>query len=504
MGRMKVAAVAAIALAAGMVATPAHAAWTCFGKVATIVGTDRDNTIKGTPRQDVIWAGLGDDTVYGRGGNDLICGGSGEDRGLYGNKGNDKIDAGTSTRATLVYGGKGDDLLYDAPNGGDAQEMFGGPGDDVLKAGDSNGTYLDVLDGGPGDDVMEQGETEGIFYAGPGNDVIWGGRGGGDRDELILTDAPRGIRLDMRDETMRGWGRDEVAEIEIVMGSRFDDTISGDEDRNVFVGAAGDDKLSGGASRDCILGGAVEFWNRCYFAYEVDPGSGDDVLAGGDGDDDLVGGDGDDRFTGGTGTDTAWFSASRAPVAVDLGEGSATGEGRDTLDVEGAVGSEFADALTGSEASDRLHAGTSRASRGDVLRGLGGDDTLGVQYDTDLDGGAGSDTASYAFTFNDGVTTVDLRTDSDTLGNTLTDVESVYGLGHNTMAIHGDDGPNTLTGSGGNDEIFGYDGDDRLKGGFGDDLLDGGPGNDTLDGGHPQHGGNDTCVNGETVTSCEQ
>lgn len=513
MSRMRVAVVAAVAVAAGLVAPPAQAAWTCFGKVATIVGTDRDNTIKGTRGPDVIWAGRGDDTVYGRGGNDRICGGSGEDRGLYGNKGNDKIDAGTSERATFLYGGAGNDLLYEEPGGGDAQEMFGGPGDDVLKAGDSNGTYLDVLDGGPGDDVMEQGRAEGIFFGGDGNDVMRGGKWNGDRDELRLDAAPGPVDVDLARGTIRGWGNDTVEEIEIVWGSELDDTLTGDSERNYLIGRAGDDTISGGGGDDCALGGTVQFWNSCWFPYDYETGSGNDTLNGDAGDDGLIGGDGNDLVDGGSGFDTKWFAASPAPVTVDLGGGVATGEGSDTLAaVEGVVGSNFADTLTGSAGADSLTAGLQgpngppgyQGTGGDVMRGLGGDDVLDVIGGVDADGGEGSDTVTYRWV-GLGEMEIDLREDSDSSANTLTSIENVVGPPHDSPStIHGDDATNALVGSNGNDEIFGHGGDDSLDGSWGDDVLDGGEGNDRLDGGPTRHGGRDTCTNGETVVDCEE
>ena len=46
----------------------------CQGEMATIVGTNGDESITGTEADDVIAALDGDDIVDGRGGNDLICG----------------------------------------------------------------------------------------------------------------------------------------------------------------------------------------------------------------------------------------------------------------------------------------------------------------------------------------------------------------------------------------------------------------------------------------------
>ncbi|HEV2755020.1 MAG TPA: calcium-binding protein [Actinomycetota bacterium] len=494
----------ALAVAAPMTAATAAPAATCFGKRATIVGTSDDDTLRGTPGRDVIVAAGGRDLVHGRGGNDLICGGSGEDEGLYGDGGDDRIHAGHSERATPVFGGRGNDLLYDEPGGGDGQEMFGGPGNDVLKAGDSNGTYIDVLDGGPGDDVMEQGGAEGVFYGGAGDDVIYGGRGNGDRDMLLLALAPGPMEVDLAAGTMRGWGNDTVQEIEIVGGGSYDDTMIGDDDRNELIGAAGDDTLSGGEGKDCLLGASPTGYPHCPFTYELTPDSGDDVLSGDAGDDFLTGGDGNDAMSGGEGFDTTWYAASQSAVAVDLLVGSATGDGIDTLqEVEGVIGTRFADTLTGSEGADLLSA---YGSNGDVLRGLGGDDELSVRSEADADGGAGSDTVSYTwlgYQEAQGLV-IDLRSDSDSAGNTLAGIENVRGPELNAQTtVHGDDGPNVFFGSGGEDDMFGHGGDDVLEGWFGNDDLDGGDGTDTLDGGPGPHNGYDVCLNGETTLNCD-
>ena len=52
---------------------------TCYGRAATIVGTEGPETLTGTGGTDVI-AGLGgDDTINGNGGRDFICPGDGAD-----------------------------------------------------------------------------------------------------------------------------------------------------------------------------------------------------------------------------------------------------------------------------------------------------------------------------------------------------------------------------------------------------------------------------------------
>jgi hypothetical protein len=67
------------AVAAGLVAVyatsvSARGPALCFGKEATMVGTDAAETLTGTGGRDVI-AGLdGGDTIDGKGGRDILCG----------------------------------------------------------------------------------------------------------------------------------------------------------------------------------------------------------------------------------------------------------------------------------------------------------------------------------------------------------------------------------------------------------------------------------------------
>src|SRR5687767_2154429 len=75
-------------------ATAAAAAPSCFGKKATIVGTNRDKTqavvLTGTAGNDVIIGLQGVDHIYGGGGDDVICAARGDDH-IDGGPGNDRI-----------------------------------------------------------------------------------------------------------------------------------------------------------------------------------------------------------------------------------------------------------------------------------------------------------------------------------------------------------------------------------------------------------------------------
>ncbi|OGY23968.1 MAG: hypothetical protein A2Y57_00650 [Candidatus Woykebacteria bacterium RBG_13_40_7b] len=113
---------------------------------------------------------------------------------------------------------------------------------------------------------------------------------------------------------------------------------------------------------------------------------------------------------------------------------------------------------------------------GDSINGGGGDDCIvGVDGGDSLKGGNGNDVI---------------------LGQGGSD--SLKG-GDGNDKLYGGEGSDDLKGEDGNDQLLGSSGSDSLKGGLGDDFLDGGGGSDALKG----ENGIDTCLNGESVKSCE-
>jgi len=168
---------------------------------------------------------------------------------------------------------------------------------------------------------------------------------------------------------------------------------------------------------------------------------------------------------------------------VDLGAGTATGHGSDTLtgieNVEGAGGD---DTITGDGGPNLLIGG----SGSDTIDGGGGDDTLqgegsfctgacGTQDDTliggdgndtlqgdngddHLDGGSGIDVLTV---FGEKAVSVDLSAGTATGegSDTLINIENVT-TSYRDDTITGGSGPNVLIGEGGNDTLDGMDGDD--------------------------------------------
>ena len=145
------------------------------------------------------------------------------------------------------------------------------------------------------------------------------------------------------------------------------------------TGTSGNDKLTGTTARDVICGGAG---NDALIGK-----GGNDVLLGEGGNDSLQGGTENDILNGGTGTDTASYATAASPVNASLATDFATGEGSDLLSyLERLTGSASADTLTVAESD-----GASNAAN--ILKGLGGNDTLDAQEGTGndkVDGGKGS------------------------------------------------------------------------------------------------------------------
>ena len=285
----------------------------CFGKEATIVGTNGHDTLSGTPHRDVIVGRGGRDIIRGRAGSDLICGGRNPLRftpegapryteSLAGNSGADLIAGGPGPDSIggnkgndLMKGGGGPDaLLGDGPVSccreypGDRDRLFGGTGNDTLheQAGKS------LMRGGGGNDEFEPTDQDERVYGGKGRDRIFGspGRdllvGGPGRDKADYGGASRhgGIEssltdllIDLQRQRARGFGRDRLSSIEFAETGDGDDRLRGNELANRLAGGRGNDTITGGKGDDNLFGDEEND--------ELDGGRGENTNHGGPGDD---------------------------------------------------------------------------------------------------------------------------------------------------------------------------------------------------------------------------
>jgi Ca2+-binding RTX toxin-like protein len=178
-----------------------------------------------------------------------------------------------------------DTLIGDASFNG----LGGGGGNDTISGADGD----DAVVGNGGKDVLNGGSGDDSLTGGPGADSMNGGEG------TDLVSFNKAVHVDLAAGTATGEGADTLAEIEDVHGSRFNDTILGDDGPNSITdqsNPSGDDVIDGRGGDDILAG---QFGGD-----RVSGGDGDDEIRGGRGKDELDGGPGNDTIDGGPGTDT--------------------------------------------------------------------------------------------------------------------------------------------------------------------------------------------------------
>lgn len=358
--------VALFAFVAGASALPTQVA--CFGRAATILGTEGPDQIGGTPGDDVIVALGGNDTVFAREGSDTVCGDAGTDI-ISGGPGNDEIDGGAETDGILggpeddrLIGGEGTDLavFFDSPAAVQVSLATGV----ATGNGTDNISGFEVISGSPHGDVLEGDAFFNIFFPDDvealpsgGDDVI---RGGGGLDVASFQNA---VNASLATRRSTGEGNDELQAIEGFHARERGSVFAGNGADNYLMGSDARDVIDGAGGNDLLIGH-----------------SGNDQLAGGAGADVMSGGPGDDALDGGPGSDLLNYLNSSGRMTVDLATRRASGEGGDTLrGFETVAGSQNGDVLRGD-------------GRANTLQGKGGNDRLeGRAGDDFLDGGGDSD-----------------------------------------------------------------------------------------------------------------
>ncbi|MCA6124196.1 hypothetical protein J6500_20200 [Bradyrhizobium sp. WSM 1704] len=135
------------------------------------------------------------------------------------------------------------------------------------------------------------------FYGDAGNDTIDGG--GGLLDRVVYRGAPAGATVNLATHTASDGfgGTDTITNVEGVVGTEFNDWITGDSGDNRLIGQNGDDHLTGGAGNDFLVGDdGVDLYDNAFGTGGTTFDNGNDVLDGGAGADTLTGGLGRDTF----------------------------------------------------------------------------------------------------------------------------------------------------------------------------------------------------------------
>ena len=381
----------------------------------TIDGGDGDDYVDShSGGNDVFYGGVGNDfyygftgneKIYGDWGNDTLKGYSGDDV-LEGGMGADYLDGGTgwdwASYATSKTGVSAS-LLLKAGYAGDAngdtltniESLTGSKFSDYL-AGDDNGN---VLDGAAGADVLYGNGGWDNVYGGEGNDTIDGGvgsdylsgdggndtfkqavfgsdyiNGGAGSDTVDYSLVPKqwsgwtaGIEVNLNDgyagysrtsvHAGQNTGQDTLADIENVIGTKWNDLLVGNEKDNVFTSGGGQDGPYGNG--------------------------GDGMYGNGGNDTFVMSANGAAWLDGGTGIDTVDYSSSTLSVVLTLDGNEANNygaaAGTTAVGIENVIGGKVGDSIFGNAASN-------------AINGMGGDDWIVGGYGGDvLTGGAGKD-----------------------------------------------------------------------------------------------------------------
>ncbi len=127
-----------------------------------------------------------------------------------------------------------------------------GDGDDETITGSAG---RDILSGNGGNDILNGGEGDDILNGGSGNDIL-NGDGGVNTASYAGADSAVTVDLAFSEQDTLGAGVDTLTGISNLIGSSFNDTLSGDDNNNSIDGGEGDDIIQGHGGSDNITGGA--------------------------------------------------------------------------------------------------------------------------------------------------------------------------------------------------------------------------------------------------------
>jgi len=206
-----------------------------------------DDTLTGDNSNNAINGLAGVDLIYGQGGNDTIHGGEGRDV-LFGGDGNDTINGGNDR--DFIYGDSGNDTLYgdganDYLSGGDGNDtLYGGDGDDILQGGEGNdklygGLGYNLLEGGAGADYMEGHEKRDLINSATSAQQELG--------YLSYENSNAAVTINLANGLAQGGDAqgDTWKNIDGVVGSQYNDKLTGDGFGNRIHGEDGNDTIYG-------------------------------------------------------------------------------------------------------------------------------------------------------------------------------------------------------------------------------------------------------------------
>jgi len=286
---------------------------------------------------------------------------------FIGSVGNDWFDpgGGTSGAADEIDGKAGNDTVSFASTNSTVNITLSDSAD--TEAGAIAGYFNSNMDiknienivGGSGGDSITGNSSNNTIDGGLGNDILSGGvTGAHGIDAVTYANSNSAVIVDLSNGTAAGGlGSDTLTNFNNIIGSAYNDTLTGDSGDNIITGGTGNNLFNGG-------------------------------------------GGGSDTFIGGLGTDTVSYTAHYNGVVESLGSTNFTS-------IENMIGSVGDDTLTGSTSANTIDGGAGN----DTLDGGGGVGIDTVSYTSHASFGAshgitvdlGNSRAGYDADFNNAV-----------------------------------------------------------------------------------------------------
>ena len=444
---------------------------------STMRGGNGSDSLAGSGEVDLLYGDTGNDGLYGGGGDDKIYGGDGDD-GIRCDDGADRIDGGAGIDGITFYWAEVDPAtlreygatadLEDQSNNKGREAV----GDIYISIENIHGTYNgeDTLRGNDSDNILDGDGNADILEGRGGADQLIGGPGIGIRalDTASYLSAPTGVTANLTapaGNTGDAKG-DTYVSIENLEGSTFADKLTGNTVANVLTGLGGNDTLAAGAGAD-----------------RLDGGTGADKMDGGADSDSYIVDNAADVVVEAAGGGTADRASARTSFMLTAGAEvelltTTSSAGTTAIDL---AGNALKQEITGNAGINTLKDG---GGAGDMLRGMGGNDTYLIYsaattiVEAASQGAADRVMAAVDYKLGSGICVEQLTTTSatgtsaiDLTGNALRQ-EIIGNAGANILHDGGAGATDTLRGLGGNDTYLIYNSGDLIVEGSSQGTLD--------------------------------
>ncbi|MFN7678038.1 MAG: Calx-beta domain-containing protein, partial [Cyanobacteriota bacterium] len=184
--------------------------------------------------------------------------GNGAANVIRGNSGNNRLDGGGGQYDNLI-GGPGDDT-YVINRTFDTSWQYitenPGEGTDTIEYSTASTTTQNISVDDNVEHFILKGSGHHSIYGNNLNNVITGNSGdnildgGVGLDTVNYGTAPNAVTVNLLTGVANGWGMDTLSTFEAIVGSRFNDTLTGDGANNTLSGGFGADRLTGSGGAD--------------------------------------------------------------------------------------------------------------------------------------------------------------------------------------------------------------------------------------------------------------